>query len=134
MYFSQDRSASRDHCSFDESSLHRTVRWGPYLKLYQPGSHCSPFSGETLRPCPIHLLSPPKLFPIDFPYGWSVLSHVSNFPKISQVSSIWPQCAPYLLLGGPRPGTSSSWPWFAAWPHLVTSKPSTSSHYLHKVL
>ena len=33
----------------------------------------------------------------------------------------------YLLLGGPRPSTSSSHPTFTAWLHLGTSKPSTSS-------
>ena len=34
----------------------------------------------------------------------------------------------------PRPATSSSWPWFTAWPHLGTSKPSTSSSHLQIIL
>ena len=36
----------------------------------------------------------------------------------------------YLLLSGPRPCTSSSWPAFTAWAHLGTPKPSTSSSHL----
>ena len=36
----------------------------------------------------------------------------------------------YLLLGGPRPSTSSSQANFTAWLHLEISKPSTSSSHL----
>ena len=36
----------------------------------------------------------------------------------------------YLLLSGPRPGTSISQPRFTAWLHLGISKPSTSSSHL----
>ena len=50
---------------------------------------------------PPQLLGPPKLFPVAFPYKWPVLAHASDFPKISQISSIWPWHAPYLLLSGP---------------------------------
>ena len=28
------------------------VAGGPYLRLHQPGSHCVPCPGESLRPCP----------------------------------------------------------------------------------
>ena len=43
--------------------------------------------------------------------------------------SIWSQG----VLSGPRPGSSSSWPWFTAWPCLVTSKPCTSTSHLQIV-
>ena len=50
-------------------------------------------------------------------------------PLKQQPLSLSPQ-APYLLLSGCRPGTSSSQPRFTAWLHLGISKPSTSSSHL----
>ena len=86
--------------AFDEPSPHRAGKQVPHLSLYQPGSHCSPGAGDSLRPSPTQLVGPPKLFPVDFPYKWPVLAHASDFPKISQTSSPWPQCTPYLSLSG----------------------------------
>ena len=106
-------------------------RWAPY---HLPGSHRSSLPDDSLRSCSIQLLVPPNPFPVAFPYEWPVLALASNFPKISQESSIWPQCAPYPLLSGHRPGTSGSHHWFTAWPLLGTSKPSTSSSHLQTAL
>ena len=33
----------------------------------------------------------PKTFPVAFPYKWPLLAHATDFPKISQTSSLWPQ-------------------------------------------
>ena len=37
---------------------------------------------------------------------WTPLAHTLDFPKIPQTSSIWPLHPLYLLLIGPRPGTT----------------------------
>ena len=61
------------------------------------------------------------------------LSSPSQLPKSSQTSKSQPQWVPshlYLLLSGPRPGSSSSQPRFTAWLHMGTTKPSTSSSHL----
>ena len=132
--FLPDRSAGKGHLCFDEPSPHRASRLVPYLRLPQPDSQGLPHPSDSLRPGLTQLSGPPKLFPGAFPYKWPVLAHVSDFPKISQTSSIWPQQALYFSLSGPRPNTSGSQPWFKAWPHMSTSKPSTSSSHLHIAL
>ena len=133
--FLPDRSAGREAIVPILKSLapNRAGRWVPCLRPHQSSSHCFPCPGS-LRPCPIRLSGPPKLLVVAFSHKWSVLAHASDFPKISQTSSIWPQCILYLLLGGPTPGNSSSQPWFTAWPCLGTSKPSTSSNHLQTAL
>ena len=83
------------------------------MRLHQPGSHCSPCPDDSLRPRPTQFAGPPNLFPVDFPHEWPILAHTSDFPKISQTSSIWPQHAPYLSPSGPSPGTNGSQLWFA---------------------
>ena len=116
--------------SFLRPPSHRACRWVPYLSHRQPGYHCSPHPGHSLRPTPPNLWVHPGPFPVAFPYKEPVLPHASDFPKISQTSSIWPLHTLYILLSGPWYSISSSWPWFTAWPHLRNSKPSTSSSHL----
>ena len=128
--FLPDRSAGRGHCSFDEPSLLRDSSRVPYLSVHRLGYHCLPHPGDSLRPYPTKFAGPPKLLPVPFLYRWFILAYTSDFPKFSQTSSIWPQQAPYPLLSGPRPGTSSSRAWYTVWPLLGTSKPSTSSSHL----
>ena len=128
------RNTGRSCCSFDEPSLNRTGRWMLYLRLCQPGSHFLPQPSDSMRPHPTQLLDPSKMFPIAFQYELPVQAQDSDFTNIFQISSIWPQHAPYILLSGHRPGTINSQPWFATWPHLGTSKPSASSNHLQITL
>ena len=108
------------------TNIDKSSRLMPYVSLHQPGSHCLSHPGDSLRPHPTKITGPLKLFIVTFPYKWPVLAHASDFPKISQTSSIWPQCAPYLLLSGPSPSTSSNW----HSSHWGPSKPSTSNSHL----
>nr|KAF6387548.1 hypothetical protein mMyoMyo1_008038 [Myotis myotis] len=101
-------------------SHHSADRQLPYLSLHQPGSHCLLFPGDSLKPC--HIQTAAAL-----PYECPVLAQASDFPKISQTCSTWPQHAPYLSISGPR---LSSLPRFTDWPLLGTSKPNTSSSHL----
>ena len=57
----------------------------------------------SLNPAPPNLWVHPKMFPMVFPYKQPLLDHASDFPKISQTSSIWPLHTPYPLLSGSRP-------------------------------
>ena len=131
---SPTQSAGRGHCSFSESSPQPRQWNAPHLSLHRPGHHCAPHTVDSLRPHPTQLLGPPKRLPAAFPHKQPFLAHASDFPKISQTRNIWPQHALYLLLSGPRPGTNGSRPWFAAWPLLGSSKPSTSSSRLQVAL
>lgn len=58
----------------------------------------------------------------------SSLEH-SDFPKISQTNSSWPQRAPYLSIKDPRPSIRSSLSCFTVWLLLDTSN-TCSSHIL----
>ena len=62
-------------------------------------------------------------------WSWLMLHNFLNSLKQATASLSGPQF-PYLLLRGPRPGTSSSHPRVTAWLHLGISKPSTSGRYL----
>ena len=63
-----------------------------------------PHPGDSLRPCLTQIAHPLKLFSVFFPYEWLVLAHASDFPKIFQISSIWPMCL-YFTTSGPSPST-----------------------------
>ena len=65
----------------------------PWLKLF-------PHPGDSLRLHPTQLSGPPKLFPAAFSYGWPVVGIVSEYPKICQKSSTWPQHALYHVAPG----------------------------------
>ena len=91
--FLSDRSTGRDHCSFSEAFPNRAGRQSPHLSLHQPVSHYLPYPGNSLRSYPTQFVVPPKLFPVAFPYEWPGLAQASHFPKSSQTSSIWLQCA-----------------------------------------
>lgn len=105
-----------------------------YLSLHQLGSHCSLRSGNFWDTAPTQLLGQPKQFSVAFPHKWSVLAHAEDFPKISQMSNICSWHTPYLSLSGPRTGTSSRKTWFAAWPLLYISWPSTICSHLQITL
>ena len=55
-----------------------------------------PCLGDSLTPCPTQISGPCKLFSVAFTYEWSILVHVSDFPKTSQTSSIWSGHVPNL--------------------------------------
>ena len=96
-----------------------------YLRLHQSSSHCFPCPGS-LRPCPIQLSGPPKLLVGLFhTNGLSWLMLQIFLKSLKQAASGFG--IPCTSLSGPRPGITSSQPWFAAWPLLGTSKPSTST-------
>ena len=86
--------------------INRASRQAPYLS--QPGSHCLPHSGDSLRPCSTQIWRLLKLFPMAFPNKWPVLAHGSYFPKISPTRSIWPQHVSCILPSGLKPGNSNS--------------------------
>ena len=102
----------------------------PCLRLHQTDSHCLLCPGDFPRPHLTQFAGPSKRCPVAFLCKQPALIHVSNSPKICQTSSLWPHHAPYLPLCSPRSGISGSWPWFAAWPLLGTSKSRTSSGHL----
>ncbi|KAF6130891.1 hypothetical protein HJG60_007848 [Phyllostomus discolor] len=106
--FLPDKSSDIGQCSFDEPIPHRGGRQVPYPSLHQGGPHCWPHPDDSLRLCPTKLTDPPRLFPLSFLYHWPALAHASDFPKISQTSSIWPQPALYFLLSGLMPALAAS--------------------------
>ena len=75
---------------------------------------------------------PPKLLTETFHmngWSWLMLHNFLNPIKQPIASPRIPQPL-YLLLSGPRPGTSGSQPRFTVWLHLGISKPSTCSSLL----
>ena len=129
--FHLDRKVVRDHCPFSEPSPYISEIPSTSLTLF-----VSPW-GSLKTLLSTQFMGPPKLLTVIFPYEWLVLAHASQLPKSYQIrnkpASISPQ-AVYLLVNDPRPSTSSSQPWFTAWNHLGTSKPSTSSSHLQIAL
>ena len=97
-------------------------------------THCLTHPGDFMRLCLTHLVGPTKLFPVAFPNKWLILAHASDIPKFSQTGGIWLQRALCHLLSCPRSDTSSSQPWFTAWPCLGISKPITRSSHLEITL
>ena len=104
---------------------HEAGRRVPDLSLHQPGSHCLPCPGDSLKPqqicCfwwPFHTNCPP----------WLMLQTFLKSLKVSQTTNKQhlTSCARYLLLSDPRTGTSSKWLQCTACPLLSTSKPSLS--------
>ena len=128
--FSQTKVLTEAIASFLSPPHNRVCRSHICISFHQPAYHCSPCPSDSLRPCTTQLLDPSKLFPVICSCKWPFLAHASHFPKISHKSIISPQPALCLLLSGPRHSTSSSQPWFAAWPFFGTSKSNTSSSHL----
>ena len=62
-------------------------------------------------------------------WSWLMLHNFLNLLK-QATASLSELPALYLLLSGPRPGTSCSQTNFTAWLHLGISKPSTNSSHL----
>ena len=107
----------------------------PYMSVHQLCYYCScPALVISWNLIPPYLQAQLKPFPMTFPHKWPILSHASDFPQISQISSIQPWHALYLSLSCPRPSTSTNQAWFTACPLPGTSKPSTSCSHLHIAL
>lgn len=65
----------------DEPSPHKAGRLAWFLRLHQPGPHCFPYPGDSMRPHPTQISEPPKLFPVGFPYQWHATS-----PRLGRVA------------------------------------------------
>ena len=105
--------------------------------LTEPAGRCRIWDSINLANivCPMLMIptqfsGPPQLFPVAFPYELLALAYASDFPKFSQTNSIWLQWAPYFSLSCSRPGNSSNWPLFTAWPLLGTSKQPSAVCFL----
>ena len=114
---------SRGHCPFSKPSPRRASNLVPYLRL---STWLTLFELPWRSPetGPTQLVDPPKLLFHMNSWSWFMLHNFLN--PLRQATACNSEHSPYLLLSGPRPGTSSSQPRFTAWLHLGISKPSTS--------